>query len=151
MGRSETVILTNMCMICDGENRILVQNRKDEKWPGISFPGGHVEKNESFVQSVIREVYEETGLTIENPTLCGVKQFQTQKDERYVVMLFKTHSFQGQLRDSEEGENFWITKDALSSYKVAPDFLELFKVFESAEINEFYYSNNQGGYEISLY
>lgn len=43
MSRTETVTLTNMCMICDG-SRVMVQNRTDESWPGIAFPGGHVEK-----------------------------------------------------------------------------------------------------------
>lgn len=58
MAREETCILTNMCMICDG-SRILVQDRKNPDWPGITFPGGHVEPKESFVASCIREVKEE--------------------------------------------------------------------------------------------
>ena len=68
MSRSETVTLTNMCMICH-ENKVLVQDRKDPDWPGITFPGGHVEKGESFADAVIREVYEETGLKIKAPQL----------------------------------------------------------------------------------
>ncbi|HEM3670485.1 TPA: DNA mismatch repair protein MutT [Streptococcus suis] len=39
MSRTEQVILTNMCMITDGQ-RVLVQDRKSEKWPGVTFPGG---------------------------------------------------------------------------------------------------------------
>ncbi len=39
MSRTEQVILTNMCMITDGR-RVLVQDRKSEKWPGVTFPGG---------------------------------------------------------------------------------------------------------------
>ena len=69
MARSEKAIITNMCMVYDG-NRILVQNRVDKNWGGICFPGGHVKYGESFVKSVIREVKEETGLTIFNPQLC---------------------------------------------------------------------------------
>ena len=61
MAREEVCILTNMCMVYD-ENRILVQDRMNPDWPGITFPGGHVEPKESFVESVIREVKEETGL-----------------------------------------------------------------------------------------
>jgi len=74
MERSEKAIFTNMCMIYKDEY-ILVQNRRDPNWPGITFPGGHVEQGESFVESVKREVFEETGLIIENPILCGIKQF----------------------------------------------------------------------------
>ena len=81
MSRAEQVILTNLCMVYDGAGNILVQDRKDPSWPGICFPGGHVEPGESFVESVIREVWEETGLTVENPRLCGTKQFQTSHGE----------------------------------------------------------------------
>ena len=65
MAKKETVILTNMCLVYKGD-QILVQNRKKNSWPGITFPGGHIEENESFVESTIREIKEETGLTISN-------------------------------------------------------------------------------------
>ena len=63
MSRQIPVTLTNMCMIRDGD-RILVQERIDPDWPGVTFPGGHVESGESFAASVIREVFEETGLRL---------------------------------------------------------------------------------------
>ena len=43
MERIETVEFTNMCMICDG-NRAVVIDRKKRDWPGVTFPGGHVER-----------------------------------------------------------------------------------------------------------
>ena len=75
MDRSEKTVLTNMCMIYDDDGNVLVQDRRDSDWGGITFPGGHVEKGESFTDAVIREVYEETGLTIETPQICGIKQW----------------------------------------------------------------------------
>ena len=74
MDRSERAIFTNLCMISDGRGNVLVQDRHAADWPGVTFPGGHVEPGESFTASVIREVQEETGLTIERPKLCGIKQ-----------------------------------------------------------------------------
>lgn len=69
MAESEKVILTNMCMVYNG-NKVLVQDRLNRNWKGLAFPGGHVEKHESFTDAVIREVKEETGLTISSPQLC---------------------------------------------------------------------------------
>ena len=63
MARTETVEFTNMCMICDG-SRVVVIDREKRDWPGITFPGGHIEPGESFTDAVIREVQEETGLHI---------------------------------------------------------------------------------------
>ena len=72
----EEVELTNMCMVCDGKGNVLVQNKKgDRTWHGWNFPGGHVEQGEFVTPSVVREIREETGLTIENPKLCGIKEF----------------------------------------------------------------------------
>ena len=94
-----------MCMISSGDE-VLVQDRLDPAWPGITFPGGHVEDGESFADSVIREVKEETGLTISQPRLVGVKDW-CDEASRYVVMLYRTESFKGELCSSEEGEVWW--------------------------------------------
>lgn len=48
MARTENAIFTNMCMVYDGRGNILVQDRKDPGWPGLTFPGGHVEPGEAF-------------------------------------------------------------------------------------------------------
>ena len=139
MGRSESAVFTNMCMIYENNGNILVINRKNPDWPGVTFPGGHVEKGESFVESVVREVKEETGLDIDNPQLCGSKQFQDKEDNRYVVLFYKTNRFSGQLKSSDEGEVFWIPRSELQNYNLSVDFMDMVKIFESDELSEFYY------------
>ncbi len=52
---NEIVEFTNLYMVRDSD-RVLGINRKKEDWPGITFPGGHVEAGESFTEAVIREV-----------------------------------------------------------------------------------------------
>lgn len=94
MSRSESVVVTALCMVYDND-KILLQDRIKEDWKGVTFPGGHIEKKESFVKGIEREVFEETGLKIKNIRICGVKQFQTEDDERYIVLLFKTNEFEG--------------------------------------------------------
>lgn len=142
MSRCEKAIVTVLCMVYEG-NKILLQDRVKKDWRGFTFPGGHVEKEESFVQAVIREIYEETGLIIREPKLCGVKQFQTDEDERYIVLLFKTDKFEGTLISSDEGEMKWIDRNSLNDYTLVDDFMELLKVFDLDYYNEFMYERNK--------
>ena len=150
MARSEQAIFTNLCMVYDDAGNILVQDRADPGWPGICFPGGHVEPGESFVESVIREVREESGLTIENPILCGTKQFQTKNGERYVVFFYKTNRYSGELKSSDEGEVFWIPRKNLEQYELAEDFMDMVKVFEQDDLSEFYYCKESGDWKLKL-
>ena len=115
MAKEEKAVFTNMCMITDGQGNVLVQDRLNPNWPGITFPGGHVEEGESFTQSVIREVQEETGLIVEDPVLCGTNQFQTRTGARYVVFFYKASKYHGQLCSSDEGMVFWLPRRATSS------------------------------------
>ena len=150
MSRSEQAIFTNLCMVYDNAGNILVQDRRDPDWPGLCFPGGHVEPGESFVESVIREVWEETGLTIANPKLCGTKQFQTRKGERYVVFFYKTNRYSGQLKSSDEGEVFWIPRTDLHKYTLCDDFPDMVRVFEEDGLSEFYYYIEDGNWKLKL-
>ena len=150
MSRSESAIFTNMCMISDGNGNVLVQDRRNPDWPGITFPGGHVEPGEAFTDSVIREVFEETGLTVENPALCGIKQFPTREGARYVVLFYRANRFSGTLRSSDEGEVFWIPREELANYPLAVDFPEMVRIFESDTLNEFYYYKENGDWRFRL-
>ena len=78
---------------------VLVQNRK-KSWTGIAFPGGHVEVGESIVDSVVREVKEETGLDIADLKICGVKQW-FREGARNVCFLFQTSTFTGNLSSND--------------------------------------------------
>ena len=143
MSKCEKSILTVLCMIYQND-KILLQNRVKEDWKGYTFPGGHVEKQESFVQAAIREMKEETGLTVKSLRLCGVKQLQTDADERYIVLLFKTNCFERTLTSSDEGEMVWIDRSRLGEYPLVDDFMELLEVFDSPDLNEFMYEHRPG-------
>ena len=135
--RTERVELTVLCLVEDG-NKILLQNRVKKDWQGYTLPGGHVERDESFVDAVIREMKEETGLDIKNPKLVGVKQFPI-KYGRYVVFLYKTNEFEGELQSSNEGKMEWIEYKDISKIKTVDDFEELLKVMNSDKLSEFQY------------
>ena len=150
MAREEKAIFTNLCMISDGKGNVLVEDRKDPSWPGICFPGGHVEPGEAFTDSVVREVFEETGLTIHDPRLCGVKQFPTESGARYVVFFYKAPQFTGQIKSSDEGEVFWVPREQLAQYRCVSDFLDMIQVMESPELNEFQYVVRGEDWQIRL-
>lgn len=150
MSKQERVELTVMCMVCDDQGNVLVEDRLKQDWPGVTFPGGHVEPGESFVEAVIREVREETGLTIQNPRLCGVKQFPTNDGARYVLLFFKTGQFSGELAASEEGEVFWVKRADLDSDPLAHDFGEMVRVMESEELSEFFYERCDNEWRVRL-
>lgn len=85
---SEPIKLMNMCMVVDAQGRVLVQNRKKNDWDGLTFPGGKVEFGESLTRAVIREVFEETGLTIAHPKICGVKGWSDAEGVRNTVLFY---------------------------------------------------------------
>ena len=152
MSKTEEVELTNMCMIYDGDGNVLVQDKKHPTWNGWNFPGGHVEPGESVTASVIREVFEETGLFIKDPKLCGIKEFHKSSDgKRYIVFLYKTNKFNGQLHGSQEGEIFWYPFNDLDQNKIVKGFDEMLKVFMSDDISEVFYERSDGNLKTIYY
>lgn len=150
MAREISVTLTTMCMICDGD-RVLVQDRTKPDWSGIAFPGGHVEKGESFTESVIREIREETGLTIEHPVLCGIQQWEHEDGARYITLFFRTDHFSGNIISSAEGKVFWLEKKNLFQHRTAREFDHILRIFESNDLSEFYLKEEQGEWKRDLY
>ena len=134
---NETVEFTNLCMVRDGE-RVLVIGRKKEDWPGITFPGGHVEAGESFTEAVIREVKEETGLRITSPQMCGMKNW-VEDGIRYVVLFYKTEKFEGDLISSEEGEVWWEDLKELPNLDLSLDMEDMLRIFLEEDLTEFFY------------
>jgi len=76
------------------------------KWNGL---GGKLEMGETPEECVIREVAEESGLTIRNPQLKGVLTFpQFDGIDDWMAFLFTATQFEGELIDSPEGNLAWI-------------------------------------------
>lgn len=131
-----------MCMVMDGKGNVLVQDKKNHpSWCGWNFPGGHVEKGEYVTPSVIREIQEETGLTIENPKLCGIKEFHKSADgKRYIVFLYVANRYSGQLKASGEGAVFWYPLAELAaSENLIDGFREMLRVFTQDDVSEVFY------------
>ena len=136
--------ITNMVMIQDkATGKVVVQDRL-KSWCGIAFPGGHAEPGESIYDSAIREVWEETGLTVRNLTPCGFMYwFNNKTQHKYFTYFYKTTDFTGTLIDAtEEGAVFWTSLGSLESMKLAPNFKEYLPVFLADRYTEAYCSWN---------
>ena len=132
------VELTNMCMVYDKTtDRVLVQDRI-KSWKGISFPGGHIENGESIVESTIREIKEETGLTISNLEPCGmIYLYNTETGEKYFVFNYRTDVFSGELLEkTDEGKVFWVNKDDLQKLNLADGLQERLPMFLDKKYSE---------------
>ena len=143
MDQPERVVLENMCMIRDG-SRVLVEDKITKDIRGIIFPGGHVEKNEPIVDSVVREIKEETGLTIENPMLCGVKNWIDDDGTRYIVFLFRADKYSGTLASSDEGQVFWAEIEEVLKLPWIWGMDNLMKIFVEGTFTEYYMNAEDG-------
>lgn len=140
--RSVRTILTNMCMITDGSKVLVEEKILADGQMGIIFPGGHVEVDESVTDSVIREIREETGLTVFSLKLCGIKDWMEEDGSRYIVFLYKTEHFSGTLKASEEGRVFWVDREALAMLPLIWHLKETLPLFETDEYSEMFYPDD---------
>lgn len=132
--KPEQVIFMNMCMVCDGE-QVLALDKVGKSYNGTTFPGGHVEHGEIYADAVIREVYEETGLTIKSPVLKGI--YHWYRDElHYVVLLYKAAEFEGKLISSHEGEVYWVPLEKYKTLSLAQGMDKVLQVMENDMFTE---------------
>lgn len=105
------MINTTLCHIeKDGKYLMLHRTKKqndvnEDKWIGI---GGKFEDKESPEECNLREVFEETGLTLNSVSYRGIVTFVSNKWETEYMHIFKTNDFSGSLKDCDEGELCWV-------------------------------------------
>jgi len=111
--------LATLCYVMDNKiNKTLMIHRikkvndyHEGKWNGL---GGKFNEGESPEDCVIREIKEESGLTITNPRLHGFISFpQFDGKDDWYVFIFTAIEFSGRLIDSSEGKLEWIPNDKL--------------------------------------
>ena len=136
------MINTSLCYIERGEqylmlHRVKKQNDQNhDKWIGI---GGKFEPGESPEDCVLREVREETGLTLTHWRYCGIVTFVLADWTEY-MHLFCADGFEGTLRECDEGVLEWIDKSALRALpmwegdKIFLDLMQAHRPFFSLKL-----------------
>ena len=101
----------------DGKILFLERNKKKNDINHAKFigVGGKIEENESPDECVMREVYEETGLKLNNIKLCGLVKYYLNKDYSENMYVYYSDNFSGTLRDCDEGSLHWLTFDEFIS------------------------------------
>jgi hydrolase, NUDIX family len=129
-------------MIYDGHGNVLVEEKIGKDYKGLIFPGGHVETNEAVAESMIREIKEETGLTISNLQFCGIKDWIEFDGSRYIVFLYKTNTYSGNIQSSSEGEIFWMPLEDLKRSETLWHLNMMLEIFEGNGVTELYFNRN---------
>lgn len=125
--------LTTLCYLDDGENYLMmhrVKKKQDvnkDKWVGV---GGHFEENESPEDCLLREVKEETGLTLTSWILRGIVTFLSDQWENEYMFLYTADGYEGELITCEEGNLEWIPKSQVYSLPIWEGDKLFFKLLE---------------------
>lgn len=156
------IVLGTMCYIDNGDCFLMLKRNKKENdvHEGLTISvGGKLEDGESPEECVIREVKEETNLTITNPTLRGIITFPDfDNGKSWYTYVFTAENFEGEITDDcPEGELIWIKKEDIKNRKIHTwegdyiflDWLIENKPFFSAKFN---YKNNKFiDYDVNFY
>lgn len=146
------VELTTMCALIQN-NMVLMINRK-KNWKGWSFPGGHLEKDESIHDCISREIFEETGLSCRNLKYKGFTHFyNTETEERHIISNYICTDFSGDLiSNCDEGNLQWIDIDTITDYPLAEGMEYRLPLFFNNGIKELYVEwNKKNGYTKVMY
>ncbi|MBQ5449822.1 MAG: 8-oxo-dGTP diphosphatase, partial [Treponema sp.] len=110
--------LTTLCYIEENDSYLMLHrtvkanDENHDKWIGV---GGHFEGNESPEECLLREVKEETGLTLNNWSFRGIVTFVSDDHPAEYMHLFTSSNFTGKLCPCDEGDLEWVKKSEISS------------------------------------
>ena len=82
-------------------------------------------------------------MSIRNPKLCGVKDWIEKDGTRYLVLLYKTNEFEGELKSSEEGRVFWLDRKEVLQANLIWNMRELLEIFDTDDYSEFFFRDDE--------
>ncbi|MGM9642411.1 MAG: 8-oxo-dGTP diphosphatase [Eubacteriales bacterium] len=130
------VRVMNVIMIYDMKNDTVLLQDRTKRFCGGSFPGGHLENGESVYDSCIREIKEETGLTIESLVPCGMVHWNKKDSVHEFIFCYRTSRFSGTLCQCEEGRNYWVERTKLAGENLTSWFRKQLPIFFASDYTE---------------
>lgn len=125
--------LTTLCYIEKDDSYLMLhrikkkQDVNEGKWIGV---GGHFEENESPEECLLREVREETGLTLTAYRFRGLVTFMSDKWQTEYMCLYTADGFEGELAECDEGVLTWVPKKDLNKLNLWQGDLIFFRLLE---------------------
>lgn len=127
---------TTLCYM-EKENCYLMMHRvkkshdvNKDKWVGV---GGHFEKGESPEECLLREVKEETGLTLTSYRLRGVVTFDSDRWPTEYMFLYTADEFHGTMTECNEGTLEWVPKEEVYNLPIWEGDKIFFRLLEERE------------------
>lgn len=114
-------------VVVRGDKILLIRRTKPPKANGWSIPGGMQELGETTEQAAVRELFEETSITMEKPQFIDIVNYiDRDRDERikhhYILIDYAANYRSGSLRAGDDaGEARWVPMDQLSQYDLWPE------------------------------
>ncbi|MCI8539052.1 MAG: 8-oxo-dGTP diphosphatase [Oscillospiraceae bacterium] len=128
--------LTTLCYL-EREGQYLMLHRvskkndvNKDKWIGV---GGKFERGETPEECLLREVREETGLTLLGYRFRGLLTFLYNEDDPEYIFLYTSNQFEGELRDCDEGVLEWVDQDRLESLNLWEGDKIMFRLLRERE------------------
>lgn len=110
-----------LCYLADSGRLLMLKRRKEPFSQHWTAPGGKLEDGETPQEAVVREVWEETGFTVEKPQLrviCSESSHPQDVDYNWLLFVFRADSYSGELIQSDEGELRWLPIDELHQWNL---------------------------------
>lgn len=130
--------LTTMCAVIN-QGTVLMINRT-RSWKGWAFLGGHLENGESLEECVKRELFEEAGINILEPSFVGITHiYNPEILKRHIIFNYVATEYEGNVNEfCEEGNISWIDLDKIKEQELAEGMEYRIPLFLQREYSELY-------------
>lgn len=120
--KRHTVTPRVLCLVFNRNRILFLKASRAKDWIGYyEPPGGHIEKGEDPIAAGKRELFEETGLKVEDMKLVGVVHVNGFFGKDVMMFIVKAETNQTEVKKSEEGIPVWLDTNKIDNYRLIED------------------------------